>query len=493
MLIIKEFKRFLIYGFGNIVQSAINFLFLPLFLNQFSPAEYGIINILLVVIALVSTFISCGLINAIQSEYFNESEGEGRGNLSGNVFLWYCISSLVIVAPVLFYAKRLSMLFFLTDIYKQEIQLVGILVPLLLIFDIPFNILRMEKRVGEYVSFSIVRLILDFALKYFFIVALQRGILGYFESSVIALILINGLLYGVTLRYISFKLNFPKMVMLLKLGAPFIITSFTVWSMQSVDKLMINFLLNKFYVGIYSTAEIFSKIFNMFVFRPVNLLLPPVIFSYIAKHSVEETDLMFKNLLNILVVVGCAFLIIISLGSEDVLRILIRYFGSRPEYVESIQSIFYLTLANFFYCLTLPVLYVILMMKKTGLMAIGSFCAAFFNLVLNYFFILAYGVRGAAIATVLANLLLVGLLYWMVQRWHKIDYDFKMSFILIGVATALVFLGRWVSLENEIVSLFARPSAGLLCYGVFIWSLNGAIPAQYKAMIRERLVFRKQR
>ncbi|HRZ39623.1 MAG TPA: polysaccharide biosynthesis C-terminal domain-containing protein [Candidatus Omnitrophota bacterium] len=492
MLIIKEFRRFLVYGFGNVVQSAINFLFLPLFLNQFSPADYGVINVLLVGVTLVSTFISCGLINSIQSQYFNEAEGRDRGALSGNVFFWYCISSVVCAAPVLFYAGEISATFFSSDVYVREVQMVGLLIPLLLIVDIPFNILRMEKRANAYVLLSIVRLAVDFALKYLFIVVLRRGIVGYFESSVIAMIVVNAVLYMMTLRYMSFELKISQMAMLLKLGAPFIITSFTVWSLQSTDKLMINFMLGRFYVGIYSTAEMFSKIFNMFVFRPVNLLLPPVIFAYIAQKTREQTDEMFKNLLSLLVVAGCAFLIIISLASEDILRILIRYFGSQPEYIESVHSIFYLTLSNFFYYLTLPVLYVILMLKKTGIMAICSVYAAFINVVLNYFLIFKFGVRGAAFATALSNVFLTALLYWVVQRRHRINYDFKAVCVLIMGASVIFTVCRWLTFRNEFVSLVARSFLGLVCYSVFAWYIKGAVPEQYKNLLRERFKIQKR-
>lgn len=59
-MIKNAIKQFFTYGFGSVIQHALTFILLPLYLKIFEPKEYGIVSLLLVVVSLIITFANAG-------------------------------------------------------------------------------------------------------------------------------------------------------------------------------------------------------------------------------------------------------------------------------------------------------------------------------------------------------------------------------------------------------------------------------------------------
>lgn len=475
MIIKKELKRLFAYGIGNIAQAAMNFLLLPIFLSEYTPAEYGILNVLLIGTFFLSLFISAGLTNSIQSEYFKQVDLQAKKTLSGNVCIWYVLISVLLLIVLIPFSESLSVLLFSADSLKDEVALSLYTIPLVIIIDIPFNILRMEKRVTSYIVASLVRLIIEVILKYLFIVSFGRGISGYFEATIIALVITNILLYLLTIRYISFILKLDQLWLQLKLGGPLIISGFMIWSLESVDRLMLKFLIDEVAVGTYSASINFAKIFNILLYRPISLLLPPLVFSYFAKHKEEESVLFLTNLLGFLVIIGCALVIGVSLGSADLINILVHDFGCEPNYIQSISSIPFVTLGLFFYYLTMPANYIALLCKRTDLVAKVSVITALCNLILNYFLILLFGIEGAALATAISYFIFLIILYRSVQRVYKVNFNISAIGQTVVFVLIVFFALSYVEIANFYFSIVFKPLTGIAVFLIFTWFFSRII------------------
>ncbi|MFX0140692.1 MAG: lipopolysaccharide biosynthesis protein [Candidatus Hodarchaeota archaeon] len=70
-------KDSIIYGFGGIVSKAVGFFLLPVYTRLFTPSEYGILEMLIVLTNLIGVLLTLGLDSA-QSFYFFEQAKEGR-------------------------------------------------------------------------------------------------------------------------------------------------------------------------------------------------------------------------------------------------------------------------------------------------------------------------------------------------------------------------------------------------------------------------------
>ncbi len=490
MKIKTELKNLLVYGMGNISQHALNFLLLPLYLKLFSPAQYGVINILWLVCTFISIFASAGLMSALHRQYFLETEIDKR-ILPGVMIVWYMAASVIIGSIIVAFSGNICLALFSNTTYVREIKLLSLIIPLTLIVDIPYNIFRLEKQSVRFAVFSIVKLLLDVILKFLFIVVLGRSVLGFFESTVISLCIVNFIIFFLTKDNIKLNVDVNQLKKLLTLGFPFVFTGFSIWSLGAIDRFLINFFIDESAVGVYSTGAKFSQIFNIVLYRPISLLLPPTIFAYIAKHTDAENKAFFVKLLNILIVAGGAFTIVVSIASADIIKILVTYFGTRSEYLESIPIIPYLTLGNFFYYLGMPAGYVILMIKKTKIPAIVSLFAAIGNVILNCIFISILDELGAAVATFISFFLYTSGVYYFTHRVYQVGYNVKSILLEFVFIILIVFLFQFVNIPNPVVSLVTRVVSSCILFIAITWFFSGIFDKATKERIVKAKLFTK--
>ncbi len=345
----------LIYGIGTISNSAIGLVLLPVYMKQFTPADYGIINVFLLIITFATMFVSAGMMSSLHKMYFVVPMGD-RQKLLGTTLAWYVAVAAVIALVVVSFRSNLSIIFFKTPLYGSDFVTVLAIVILSLILDVPLNLLRLERKPGYYVGFSFLRLITELSLKILFIVVLKKGIKGYFVSSLLSLVGTNIAIFIFVKRYVALSASWVYLKGLLKLGAPFILSGFAVWSLGAIDRMQLNFLLGPSATGVYSVGLRFAQVFNMLFYRPISLLLPPLMLA----DTSDDADAWkrYSRLLNILTLIGSLLAAVISIFSIGAIDLITTAFGSHVEYLAARSIIPILTFANLVYTVAMPVSYI---------------------------------------------------------------------------------------------------------------------------------------
>lgn len=467
-------KQFFTYGAGSIAQTALSFILLPLYLRFFEPAEYGVISLLLVVISLLTVLANMGIVSGLYRLYYEAEIGE-RKKLVGTTWLWYLLGAGLGGAILFIYASPISQLLFHTGDYSYAIKLLSAIFFFSLLQGIPFNILRLEKKSGLYVGFSLARFVIDFALKLYFIAFLGRGIGGYFESGVIAYIVVLCSILPFILKYISFSLNVSYLKQLLRLGSPFIFSTIAIWSLATSDRFILNYFCGVAAVGIYSLAYTFANLFNVFLFTPSALFWSPFFFSYAAERSAEETKRLLNKSLIYFFLAGCILYLIIALGSSDALRIFTSLFAAKEGYWQAAKLVPLLTLGPFLYLLSRQAGSALLMAKKPEFTAMASCIAAATNVGLNFIFIPRFGALGAAMTTVIAYVLYESVIYWWAQRISPVNHDWKglaKGFLFLAIA---FMIGWGITIGQPWASLFARVIAGVAIFALCTWFISNIL------------------
>ena len=461
-------KQFFVYGAGSIAQNALSLFLLPLFLRFFDPSQYGVISLLVVTSSLLATFANLGIGTGLFRLYYEAEIGE-RKKLVGTAWLWYLFTGTLILVILSTQAHNLSQLLFHVEDYAYAVRLLGVFFFLSLVGDMPFNILRLETRAGYYVGFSLLRFLIDFGLKFFFIASLGRGINGYFESSILAYIFILCLMVPFILKYTAFSLNTSYLRQLLRLGFPFVFSGFAVWILTVSDRYILNQFKGEAVVGIYSLGYSFANIFTVLLTTPSALFWHPFFFAHAAVRSDEDTKrLLNKSLIYFLLAGGVLFLLI-SLGVGDLLRALTFLFSANPQYHQATPLVPLLTLGPLLYLVSRQAGSAMLMAKKPEYGAIAVAIAAAVNLGLNFVLIPRYGAWGAAVAAVIAYALIDLLSYWWAQRLWHVEYDWKgLVRVLLFMAIAFT-IGWYIRLEYSWASLISRLVAALGVFGLLSW------------------------
>lgn len=413
-------------------------------------------------------FVSVGFMSVLQKMYY-EYSGEERKLLVGTCISWYLLASTILFVPVILFKNDLSDLLFQSPEYGYTILVVLIIIILQLLVDIPFTIARLEKKAGHFVAFSLIRLLIDFLFKILFIIYLERGHNGYFESTVIALLVVNIGLYTVFRTNAGIGINIRILKKFLRLGIPFVFSGFAIWVINASNQFFLNFLIGQSAVGVYAAGVQFAQIFNMLIYSPLSLLLPSVILSKVKDLPEENMYLQLYDLFHFLLIVGTIFCGLISLASIDLIEILIQYFSGNPGYKESLHLIPILTFSNFFYYISIPLGYTLLIKNKTEYVSFSGILAASLAVGLNLLLIKLAGVIGAAIATCSAYLFYSIFGYSLSNRKFETRFSMPKLITICVVAGIFILIVIQFPIDNIILSFFLKPTLFLLMFIPVLW------------------------
>ncbi len=478
----SEAKRFAVYSVGRIAQSVLSFLLLPLYLKYFSVSEYGIITLTVLIISFIQMFASAGIMSALHRLYFSTDLDE-RKKIVGTALMWYIFSASLVCIVLQIFSNDVSQIIFNTTKYSYLIRLTGVIMIFSFLLDIPFNILRLEKKAAKYIGFSLFQFIINFIFKVLLIIILKRGVFGYFESEFISSLLCFILIIVFVIKYFTFSVNMKYLKELFKLGVPIVLGSFAVWSLRFFDRVILNYFYGQSSVGIYGAGYKFSQIFDILLFTPFSLLLPPIIFSYAENHSVVETKNLLEKLTYSFIFFGGILYLAICLFVGDFLKLLVLYFDANMDYLLAIPIIPIITMTQLIYFLAIPASYILLIIKKPKYLSFSSVIAAVLNFLLNLLLIPHFKELGAATATLISYIAFISVAHYFVQIKYIILYKWKSIFISLIFILSILILFKFISFNNIWINMIIKPILGTLLYILLYLYLSRILTKELKKKI----------
>jgi O-antigen/teichoic acid export membrane protein len=455
----SNLKQLLTYGIGSVAQSALGFLLLPLYIQLLSPAEYGVITVLLTLNNLIGLVAGAGVLSGL-SRLFYELDVSNRRELSGTIIIWMITSSLGLALIINVISNSLSFLLFNSNSFKNEIQIASYL-----IFLIPFqaslnNIMRLERHAGGFIAVSLIGFLSDFLLKFFLIGWAGQGVDGYLISSVISQVfMILGSIF--VLRHdVIFMFRYKMLLNALTLGFPYIFSGLAMWVLEISDRLILNAYLGADAVGIYALANKFANIFNILLLGPITLFWTPFIFSYAAEHGESSMRRILGKAFTIWAILGIGLLLCISSGSADIIRLFTRY----KVYNEAAILIPYLSLAPFLYMMAHLAGVAILQSKQVRYSSYAMSVAAAVNIALNLLLVSRFSLFGVTAATVIGYLVLFGLLFYWAQHLFHVSYNWKNGIKILSCGMVALAFPSFINIEAPIISFMIKEIVGIVIF-----------------------------
>ncbi|HQE92300.1 MAG TPA: oligosaccharide flippase family protein [Anaerolineae bacterium] len=471
-------KKFLTYGVGNILQTALRFILLPLYLHFFPAADYGVISVLTTVMGLASLVLSAGVLNGLVRLYY-EMEGTQLKKLVGTTWLWYVVVSGIGGLILLTQSSLICQLLFQAGDNEGAVQRLGWVFIFTQLQSVPYNLFRLEKKAGTYVGFSLFSFLADFILKLLFIVHWQRGVEGYFESGAIASGLTLVLMGLFSRRYVRFNFDWGLFKQLLRLGFPYIFSGLAVWGLEVSDRLLLLRFAGEAAVGVYSLSYNLANIFRIVLAAPASLLIDPFFFGYAARNAETDIKALLRRLLVYYCLIGSFVYLMISLGSGDLVRIFVTYFDANPQYLEAVQFVPLVTFAYLLYFATVSGSLAGLLVKKPEVTSTICIIAAAFNIGINFLVLPVLGALGAALTTVAGYLLLDGLLYLRMERIYPVGHDWK-ALARLAVCVLIALGAGWsIHLTAPWLSLVVKLTVGAVLFSVLTLTVGKVLtPAE---------------
>lgn len=430
---LKNFsKDILIYGAGNVVAKSISFLTIPVYTRIFSPSEFGLLEMILVINGIFGAIALLGLDSA-QSLYFNKFKEKGiqtqkevvtsilqlRIAWGGLVLIiatftlpfWALLVFTENISPQLFFVAFLGTLFF--QISSQAIDLLRILFK-------PFRC----------VVLTCVQSILTVAIILLLIIKFDWGIEGFFLGSLIAAALSVCFCWFQIRQYIaSVKPLSEYWPVFLKFGIPLIPDTLLLHGMLVLDRIFLQLYHDMKTVGVYAIGFKFTVVMSVIVevFRKAW-------WPYAMKYMyAKESETLFRDIAQLYILFTCICALLITLISPPLITFIVG-----AQYQESWKIVGILCLQPVFYGFILIGGLGIWKLEKTKYNFYITFIALLLGLIFNYLLVPKYSILGAAVATAITYFFWACMSLMVSERLWKINYPItKIGIYLISTVLGI--------------------------------------------------------
>jgi len=382
----KVMSHIFIYGFLNAFKSLVPFLLLPILTKYLSPKEYGDLSIIETLILFITPFVLLNVHGAINIEFFKKDNETFKKYFVNAIMISFI--AYIIVTIVIFLLKH--QIYEFTKLNIFWIELISTFVIIRVIPTIGYSFFQASQNIKYYTFFSILQIFIDFSLSLLLVVFFNMGLIGRLSG-----VLFSFFIVTIVITYIFFKwgffqtftFKFTKDILLF--GIPLIPHAIGGVILALSDRLFISSFYNNSYVGLYTVAYQVGALMLLFG-RSVNQAWSPFFFKLMKNN---ENKKAFEIIFYFHIIFILIFVVLIFVKDLVYIIFIDEKFYSSKEYFFPIllgflfQSL-YLLITNYFFYL-----------KKTIIIGAITFLGAIINIVLNYFFIIKFGVIGVAYAT----------------------------------------------------------------------------------------------
>lgn len=433
------FKDTLIFALGNIGSKIIVFFLVPFYTYYLTPDEYGISDLVFTVSQLAVPFFSLVIFDAVIRYALQRKERPQDALLVGYI-VWFLGSALAIaLTPAFGLYKAVSDWKWFITVYISTSMLVSI----------ELNYLKAINKNLIYSVICILQTLCLAALNILLVAHFRLGIKGYLisylGSSVFAAIAaaFAGKLFS-EVRNAKYDKHLAKQMVLY--STPLIINNLSWWVIQSSDKLMLESMVSKAALGIYTVASRIPSLITVFV----------TIFQQAwGISSIKEMD--SSNDSGFYTSVFTFYSFIAFMGGISLCTIIKPFmdlYVQSDAYGEVWRYVPLLLASAVFSALAAYNGSMYGALKKSVNNMLSTMVAAVVNILVNYIAILMFEIWGAMIGTVVAYIVLAFVRIIDVGRFVDIGIDWKkllLNSALLMTQSVLVSVSN--AIAGAVVSL----------------------------------------
>ncbi|MBA7709971.1 lipid II flippase MurJ [subsurface metagenome] len=461
----KFAKDIIIIGSTQLLVAVSALILLPLLTKTLGAHDYGIWIQANVTIELIIAFVGLGLplamIRFLAAESKREEIQEGFYSVFSLVFLVSLIISSIMIAFPGFIARS----FF--EGATEIVRIVGFIILVWSLDGVFLHLFRTFREIGMYSIFMLARAYGELGLIAYLVLS-GHGIF----SVVLSVLAIRAALFLFLLPLIKSKIgikipNFSRIKEYLNFGLPSVPGAISAWVVTSSDRYVIGYFLGAASVGVYSAGYNLGNIPFM-IAMVLAIVLPPTLSKLYDEGRINEVKTHLSYSLKYFLALVIPFVCGAAMLSEPVLRI----FSTREIASEAYFIVPLVALSTLFFGIRVVIAQILILVKKTKITGIVWIIAASVNLLLNILIIPHLGILGAAITTLIAYSLALGIVSY--YSFKEFKFSIEWSFIIKSlIASAIMSLVIWRIAPVGTLGVILTIVAGVIIYGVILLFLKG--------------------
>jgi O-antigen/teichoic acid export membrane protein len=457
---------------GRVGLTLIAFVSFPLFTRLFSVADYGLMGLVLKIVAAATVLAKMGIQNSV-TRFYEEEKASPDKNALRRFYstLFFGIGFCAVVVTVLFALGVWALPGAMIAPYLKDLLLFGaILILIRGTQTVLAGFLRVEERTKTYNVLDILAKAAGVTIVLVLYFAWKRSLHAFFSGLVVAeAAIVIAMIVALLRRHLLDPRQFDYRLLrtVVAFGFPLIWYEFTYMILDSGDRIIVNYFLGAQALGYYSAAYNISAYIQESMVAPINLALVPLYMKVWTTKGRQPTQVFLNRTLNAFLLLAVGVVCAVFTTSRDALVFL----GSQ-KYQAAHRLLPVLVVGLVFWSLHIFFIAGLLIHKRTSTMARLNFYACAVNIGLNVILLPRIGVMGAALATLFSYMFVVILMarasFPLLPL--RIDYRACARYMLVAAVTAL--LVSRIELDSAFWNLGCKGLLSLLMYVSVLWAVD---------------------
>ncbi|MDX6409235.1 MAG: hypothetical protein QOE13_2306 [Gaiellaceae bacterium] len=422
-----------IYGLGSIVARVLGVLLLPLYTRYLSPSDYGLIETLVALSAVLTALVAQAMKSAFFRFYFDSTEAERRHLVVRTAFWYVMAASTAVAVAGIALAPQVSWLLFGTHGHRGLVVAAFIGLWAALNYEQMTSLFRVEQRSTAYVAATLTNVAITIAATILLVVVFDKGPIGVLVGNFTGTLIVYAALLFYSRSALGWQFDRSLYRAMNRFGLPLVPSAVALWLTNFSDRFFLIKLADAHEVGLYSIGvRVASAI--VLLLTAFRMAWPAFAYSIEDDREAERT---YSFVLTYVVFVCCWLALALGLLAPWIVKLI----TTEPFYpAQDVVAPLAFGVAAFGAYVVVQIGTGRARQTRSNWLVTGG--AAAVNVGLNLALIPSYGRMGAAIATVVAYTLLFAGMAWRAQRVFPVSYQWRRVATVGLAAVGLTVVGK---------------------------------------------------
>ncbi|HEY6584025.1 MAG TPA: oligosaccharide flippase family protein [Gaiellaceae bacterium] len=422
-----------IYGLGSLVSRFIAVLLLPVYTRYLTPADYGLIETLIALSAILTVLLAAGVKSAFFRFYFDEKDHAGHLRVIRTSFWFTMVMATAGLIAGLSLADPISQFLFGTGTHADLVRAAFVGLWASVNYEQLTSLFRVEQRSVAYLIATLINLCLTVGATLLLVVAWEVGPIGVIVGNFTGTLLVYLGLLAYRREQLGLEWDRELLREMNRFGMPLVPSALFLWALNFSDRFFLVKLSGPREVGLYSIGVRMASAIILFL-AAFRTAWPA--FAYSIEDD-REAKRAYSFVLTYIVVITSWMALGLGVLAPWLVRLL-----TTPSFYSAERVVAPLAFAAAAFGAYIVVVIGIGRARKTRSNWVITGAACVLNIALNLLLIPPYGMIGAAIATIGAYATLFVGMAWRAQRIYPVPYQWRRVATAAGVAIALTVVGR---------------------------------------------------
>jgi O-antigen/teichoic acid export membrane protein len=441
----------LIYGLGGLVSRFLSVLLLPLYTSYLHGRDYGRVETLTALTAVLVVLLRLGIASAFFRYYFDSPEWEHRVRVVRTSF-WFTMGSATLgLAAGWIAAEPIAQALSLGHGQAWLVRAAFVGLWAQLNYEQLTSLFRVEERPVLFTAATIANLLVTVGATVLLVVHFHQKAMGVIVGNWIGTLAVYFVLLGYRRYQLGLEFNRELFRQMNRFGMPLVPAQLAIWTLNFADRVFIAKFKGQTEVGHYSIGVRIASA-TLLLLSAFRLAWPAFAYSIEDEREAKRT---YGFVLTYLLFVTCWISAALGLLAPWLVRLL----TSRPEFYSGSRVVGLLSFSAAAWGAYTVVAIGIGRARFTQFNWVVSGAAAIINFALCFVLVPPYGMIGAAISVAAAMTAMFVLMTVHAQRVYPVPYQWRRIGIVVVAAVGLTAAGRGlhVPLAGSILLAVAYP------------------------------------